>query len=707
MTDVYTFSANSIMSDLKSLEELKSIELEYDEDDLEGYTFTEPVNHVEEEYYEDDELKETVRRRSYGATALMCLGLIVVVIVVGVSLGRRGSRSNSASAIQQGDLPDPFASLYNKSLAPNATSNPRGGSPTVAPTNKPSRSNSTNVGPPGVEMRTVRGSVLLVFHDGTAKIEDEDYFYDRLQEFYKDNLDRVQLTDTSIVSQTLVETNKRRNRHERNLQESYNLQVLLEAAGKSQSDLSETDMTRILKRKVNLNATALLDLLHAENKKGVVALKGYDSLEAFNPSVLDETDPPTKAPTMEKTKAPTRAPTLATTTLAPSSATTSTGTTPSTTLTPTTVSTPAATSPAPTSTPTTVATVVTTLPPTSYDTPESPSPIPYNTPAPTTPAPTNPGGILTPNTTLSPTIPGTMGESDYETSSPTSTPPPVNGNTTACNGVQGLCQVSVNNVMFAVMHTANAALDAGYSPFYSHVGTLEAALAAGIRGINLKMGLCDGQVRLKDGMCNIGTLDPVVTLGNILGFVQANPNEVVVVTLRIDDSDPNQMASYAQVYQVLLSVPGFVDNMYAYTGGDWPTLQDMIDADRRILLFHSNGPGCETWECPPGFHDYFDYVAETPTTYQYASDILLDTENACRIDKGDAGTKDFYGVNLYVTLPDADQQAMLNSMDTLTSKVDSCSIQVDQDVSFVIVDFWQVGDVITFVTQYNTDLVSS
>lgn len=125
-------------------------------------------------------------------------------------------------------------------------------------------------------------------------------------------------------------------------------------------------------------------------------------------------------------------------------------------------------------------------------------------------------------------------------------------------------------------------------------------------------------------------------------------------------------------------------------------------------MFHYNGPNdCSNGQCPPGFHYWFDYAAETQFSFQDVDD-LLDIENSCAITRGAGSTMDFFGVNSFTTPASKSDSETINTESFLENRISMCSLyQGGLDVNLVTVDFWSVGDLPELVQQRNSALVAS
>ena len=150
-----------------------------------------------------------------------------------------------------------------------------------------------------------------------------------------------------------------------------------------------------------------------------------------------------------------------------------------------------------------------------------------------------------------------------------------------CNGNAALCSRQWSNVTQIGTHDSAFV---GVLPTDNQYESLTAQLNAGIRFLQ-------GQTHLKNGaleMCHTtctekdaGTL--VSYLTTITQWMAANPNEVITLLLTNGDSAPISLWGAAMQSSGL--------SAYAYTPpsqlamSDWPTLQELIDNDTRLVMF--------------------------------------------------------------------------------------------------------------------------
>jgi Phosphatidylinositol-specific phospholipase C, X domain len=276
-----------------------------------------------------------------------------------------------------------------------------------------------------------------------------------------------------------------------------------------------------------------------------------------------------------------------------------------------------------------------------------------------------------------------------------------NGTTTdCCNGVPGLCGQKANDILFAGVHNAHATVDNGWVFAGNNEHSLDKALLAGYRGINVDVGMCDGQLKMIHGYCRLGMIDPAEAWNNITTFLQNNPNEVIVVTIEIvsqeDEGTVTLDALAATMPQDFMNLL-YTDNPTT----DFPTLQELIDLGQRILLFHYSGQSCSQVTCPPGLHEWFYYGAETKFENENVDAVT------CPVERGANGMQYFYVINDFVTdpLPSRTAAETLNSKAFLENLIDSCGSIESRDVNLVFIDFWEVGDLVEVTQRHNLNLV--
>lgn len=280
-----------------------------------------------------------------------------------------------------------------------------------------------------------------------------------------------------------------------------------------------------------------------------------------------------------------------------------------------------------------------------------------------------------------------------------------------CNGHANLCSKPANEVIYATMHNANnAAMDGGVI-LPNHKLDLKTALNKGYRGLNMDFGRCLDKITLLHATCLFVTKVSIdVVLQEILDFLDANPNEVLILPTEIveDSFLVGPPPTIAEIDTIFQSVDGWKDKLYDHPGPGtaWPTLQELIDADKRIIYFFYRGESCTKGvDCPVGFNPWFQYAAETQFSFPFIWSFD-DKARACEITRGGSGTRDFFGVNIFVT-PSRFISPVLrvHKADFLRNHLQACKdLNGGLQPNVVLVDFWDVGDVMTVVDELNAAL---
>ena len=213
---------------------------------------------------------------------------------------------------------------------------------------------------------------------------------------------------------------------------------------------------------------------------------------------------------------------------------------------------------------------------------------------------------------------------------------------TACNNSPDLCNVSYGNITHLGAHDSPFVRDEsnGFTTsgnqFYDSVAQLDAGvrlLSAQVHRTNGSDGnpawhLCHTSCQLLD----VGTLSD--WLSTIKAWLDSNPNEVV--TILLVNSDKASAETLAAEYQSAGIVP------YVYTPASasppqvWPTLNELISANTRLVSFVTNLPAASN-AAAPYLMDEFAYVFET------AFENFSPSDFNCTVDRpstfsGDAGS---------------------------------------------------------------------
>lgn len=253
-----------------------------------------------------------------------------------------------------------------------------------------------------------------------------------------------------------------------------------------------------------------------------------------------------------------------------------------------------------------------------------------------------------------------------------------------CNGAEVLCSRRYDAVSYPTAHNAMANADDGFQgPNQTH--TIECQLEDGIRALMLDTYEYEGDVYLCHGECSfLGRKLLVDGLAEIRSFLERHPNEVVSI---IFEAYVSAEATAAVFEQAGLEA-------YVHTqplGESWPTLQEMIDTGRRLVVFSDSDRGAIPW-----YHYVWDYAFETHFSYEKPEDF------SCAPNRGDPANSLFILNHFLTRTVGAPRLAeMVNHNPLFIDRALECMEANSRLPNFVTVDFYDIGDLFGVVRELN------
>jgi hypothetical protein len=124
------------------------------------------------------------------------------------------------------------------------------------------------------------------------------------------------------------------------------------------------------------------------------------------------------------------------------------------------------------------------------------------------------------------------------------------------------------------------------------------------------------------------------------------------------------------------------------SGPPWPTLRQLIESDRRVVVFAENDTGGIPWYRPQ-----FKLMEETP--YRFTSAEQLSESSSCRPNRGGTGKALFLLNNWVDTTPTPrpSNAAIVNAYSTLLNRARECQAMRGTLPNLLAVDFYKIGDV--------------
>ncbi|ORZ33375.1 PLC-like phosphodiesterase [Catenaria anguillulae PL171] len=274
----------------------------------------------------------------------------------------------------------------------------------------------------------------------------------------------------------------------------------------------------------------------------------------------------------------------------------------------------------------------------------------------------------------------------------------------ACNGHASLCSKPITQVTFAGTHNSFASAGGLGATQFTNIST---QLDQGIRLINIdihKFNSSSGtpELRLCHGSCALGDNGPAISaFRTIRDFLTSPAGSREVVAVIVENAAKASYADFAN----LLSTSGLTPLAYSQPPGTpsaWPTLGDMISRNKRLLLFASDLPAPPAGQPLPLVMPHFAYISETPFQLRQEADWT------CALDRPRGQPRELVLVNhwLYKSVfgfdsPDAENAKTVNVASELRTHVSRCESVRKQKINFVLVDFYEHGDILQVVAGLN------
>jgi hypothetical protein len=187
-------------------------------------------------------------------------------------------------------------------------------------------------------------------------------------------------------------------------------------------------------------------------------------------------------------------------------------------------------------------------------------------------------------------------------------------------------------------------------------------------------------------VCEIGATPMTPTMQRLNDWMDAHPREVVVLFIQ----DTVTPADTAEV----LEKTGLADKAYVHPdGAQWPTLREMIDSNKRLVVLMENEGGGDTY---PYLHQGFELVQDTEYTFKSAADF------DCSLKRGQPDSP-LFSVNHWLAsfsklISSAEE---VNAYDVLKPRIDECEIERGRTPSMIAVNWYDRGDLFRVVNELN------
>eukprot|EP00760_Papus_ankaliazontas_P019941 PhM_4_TR18083/c3_g6_i1/m.106413 len=293
----------------------------------------------------------------------------------------------------------------------------------------------------------------------------------------------------------------------------------------------------------------------------------------------------------------------------------------------------------------------------------------------------------------------------------------------ACNGLKAACRLRLHELTMTTSHNTMSSMQDNFVMPNNFFG-VKRALEQGVRGLMLDVWPYERDVYLCHGACELGGYPLRRDLNVIHDFLTKHPREVVVLFIEqyVHTHDMMVVFNQSKLMPMLWSPPvvtvarNGTNETEALTplnaSFSWPTLQELVDTNRRVVLFNDlpAGRSLNPKPVPPYVMYMFDYAVETMYGAASVDDVRL-----CRLNRG-RHADTYMGAqaihdrlilieNIFLTAPVAMPELAdrVNHLPTLNSIDTVCRVGAFAGRSgmAVAVDFWSIGDTLLYERRRN------
>jgi hypothetical protein len=193
------------------------------------------------------------------------------------------------------------------------------------------------------------------------------------------------------------------------------------------------------------------------------------------------------------------------------------------------------------------------------------------------------------------------------------------------------------------------------------------------------------QLYLCHGFCELGAIDLVDTLEGINAFLEENPREVLLIDIE-DYVEPQDIVD-------AFEQSGLAERVYDGPLEPFPTLGEMIEQDKRVVVVAENRAGAADW-----YHPAYDELFQET---QY--DFKQPSEMGCAPNRGKAGNPLFLINHWINTDPTAkpSNAKVVNDYDFLLDRARRCARKRGLTPNLIAVDFEDQGNLIDVAKRLN------
>ena len=258
-------------------------------------------------------------------------------------------------------------------------------------------------------------------------------------------------------------------------------------------------------------------------------------------------------------------------------------------------------------------------------------------------------------------------------------------NESRCHTSDSLCTKRFDEVAFAMTHNGySSEEDEFLGP--NHKFGIEQQLEDGIRGFMLDVYDYLDNLTLCHANCEIGARPLSDVLEVYRAFLEENPRDFIVIIFE-SYVPGNRLAEGFQT-------EGLEPYAYAHDPSRaWPTLQELVETNKRLIVFTDRSGGDPSWMMP-----IWDHAWETPWSIKESDEFTCEATG-----RGDTSNQLFI-FNHFITNPIALPAFAeeINTYEYLLNRAENCQSQTGDTINFINVDFYSIGGTLAVENALNT-----
>ncbi|MEO3763449.1 hypothetical protein [Streptomyces sp. B8F3] len=193
------------------------------------------------------------------------------------------------------------------------------------------------------------------------------------------------------------------------------------------------------------------------------------------------------------------------------------------------------------------------------------------------------------------------------------------------------------------------------------------------------------------GPCRMGATPLTAQLRELRGWLEEHPRDVVTLVLQ-DAITPRDTARAFRA----AGLGPYLHRPEADPGAAWPTLGEMADSGRRLVVFAEEADGPAPW-----YRNFYDYAVETPYRARTPGEM------SCAPHRGGSDPrKQLFLLNHFVThgmgAPRA-EAAAVNAADVIVHRARTCALLRGRLPTIVAVNHMTLGDAVGAVRRLNSE----